>query len=150
MESKGKAANTVRSFKKVMSLLLALLFISSSFLAPFNFVYAEDNGELDIKTIAHPEAKNIAIDGTKVTIKLPYGYDSNTLKLENLKYTNDLIFKSVEISFPSDTGSEAEVDGPSVIMDVSYSYDRGVAAPRNIPLPHPNTTQKKIIKPKKK
>ena len=130
MESKGKAANTVRSFKKVMSLLLALLFISSSFLAPFNFVYAEDNGELVIKTIAHPEAKNIAIDGTKVTIKLPYGYDSNTLKLENLKYTNDLIFKSVEISFPSDTGSEAEVDGPSVIMDVSYSYDRGVDAER--------------------
>lgn len=130
MESKGKANNLTNSFKKIISKFLALLILTSSFLTPINLVYADDNGELVIKTITHPKAKNTVIDGTKITITLPYGYESNTIELNDIKATYDTKFKSVELSFPSDSGSEAEVDGPSVIMDVSYSYVEGVDAER--------------------
>ena len=122
MENKTKTMSAVRNFKKIVSLLLALLFITSSLLTPFNFVYADDNGELVIKSITHSKAKNIVIDGTKVTITLPYGHDAEIVELKDIKYTKDKKFKLVELSFPSDSGSEALVDGPSVIMDVSYSY----------------------------
>jgi hypothetical protein len=130
MGNEGKAVNTVKGFKRIISLLLAFLFITSLLFAPVNLVYAEDNGESVIKSITYSEAKRIVIDGTKVTITLPYGYEYETLKLEDIKYTYDSKFKSVEISFPSDSGGLAEVDGPSVIMDVSYAYDRGKDAQR--------------------
>lgn len=130
MENNSKTAYVARNFKKIISLLLALLFITSSFLPSINLVYADDNGELVIKSITHSEAKNIVIDGTKVTITLPYGYKSDNLNLGDVKYTNDTKFKSVEISFPSDSGSVAEVDGSSAIMDVAYSYVEGEGAER--------------------
>ncbi len=130
MENISKTKNNVKKIKKIISLMLALLFITSSFLTPINLVYADDNGELVIKTITHSNAKNTVIDGTKITITLPYGYEANTLKLDDIKATYDSKFKSVELSFPSDSGSEAEVDGPSVIMDVSYSYVEGMDAER--------------------
>ncbi len=130
MVNKNLAAKAVKKFKKIISLLLALLFVTSSFLTPINLVYADDNGELVIKTITHPKAKNAVIDGTKITITLPYGYDTKTLELSDVKATYDTKFKSVEMSFPSESGSEAEVDGPSVIMDVTYSYVEGKDAGR--------------------
>ncbi|WP_326908011.1 S-layer homology domain-containing protein [Sedimentibacter sp. MB31-C6] len=122
MENIIKTANVAMYFKKIVSLLLALLFITSSLLTPFNLVYADDNGELIIKSMTHSKAKNIVIDGTKVKITLPYGYEAESVELKDIKYTNDSKFKLVELSFPSDSGSKALVDGPSVIMDVSYSY----------------------------
>lgn len=130
MENIIKTANVAMYFKKIVSLLLALLFITSSLLTPFNLVYADDNGESVIKSMTHSEAKNIAIDGTKVTITLPYGYDTEIVELKDIRYTKDSKFKSVELSFPSDYGSKALVDGPSVIMDVSYSYNDRADAKR--------------------
>ena len=130
MESKAKRFNAGRNIKKVISLLLALLFISSAFLTPNNLVYGEDNGEAVIKTVSHAQAKSIEIDGTKISIKLPYGYENDTLNLDSLKFTYDPVFKSVETAFPSEAGSTAEVDGPSVILDVTYSYLEGEDADR--------------------
>lgn len=122
MENKRLTANAVKRSKKIISLLLAILFLSSSFLTPINLVYADDNGELVIKSVTHSKAKNTVIDGTKITITLPYGYEAETLELKDIKATYDSKFKSVDISFPSDSGSEAKVDGSSLIVDVTYSY----------------------------
>ncbi len=116
-----------RKTKKIISIFLTLLFITSAFTS-HNLVYAEDNGELVIKSMNHSEAKRIEIDGTKITITLPFGYKSETFKLEGIQYTYEPKFRSIEISFPS--GDEAEIDGPSVIMDVSYSYIKEKDAPR--------------------
>lgn len=130
MENKNLVANAVKKIKKIISIMLALLFVTSSFLTPINLVYADDNGELVIKTITHPKAKNAVIDGTKITITLPYGYETKTLELSDVKATYDTKFKFVEMLFPSDSGSEALVDGPSAIMDVTYSYVEGNDAGR--------------------
>ena len=131
MEDISRTNITVKNFKKIISLLLALLFITSSFLTPINLVYADDNGELVIKTLTHSKAKNIVIDGTTkiITITLPYDYEFDTLDLIDLKATYDLKFKSVELAFP-DSGSEASVGGSSVIIDVSYAYVEGEDAQR--------------------
>ena len=83
MENKSLTANAVKRFRRIISLLLAILFVSSSFLTPINLVYADDNGELVIKSVTDPKAKNALIDGTKITITLPYGYEAETLELKD-------------------------------------------------------------------
>lgn len=129
MENISKSNNTVKKLKKIISLLLALLFATSSFLTPFNTAYADDNGEFVIKSITHSKAKSTVIDGSKITMTLPYDYESKTLELNEMKAVYDSKFKSVELLF-SDSGSVATVDGPSVIIDVAYAYVKGEEAQR--------------------
>lgn len=122
MDIKGKT-NIAKSLnlRKTIALLLAFLFTASTFFIPVNLAYADDNGEMVLKTIKHSEAlREALIQDEKVTLTLPYGYAAETIELSDITYTYDSKFKDIEIVFPS--GSVATVDGPSVIMDVSYSY----------------------------
>lgn len=119
---KSKNDMPCTGFKKFMAILLTVLMISSALLGT-NMAYAADNGELVIKSISNAEAKETSIDGSNVTILLPFGYESDTLELSSIDCSFNSNFLENEISFPN--GSEAEVDGSSVIMDVFYTYASG-------------------------
>jgi len=109
--------------KKIMAAILSLLMIISSFF-PVNRVYAADNGEMVLKSASHPEAVGEAvIDGNNITITLPFGNKLKNLDVSGIKCKSDTGFKLAEILFPS--GSEANIGGSSVIMDVNYTYTSG-------------------------
>lgn len=119
---KSKTVMPCTIFKKFMAMLLAALMIF--FMLSYNMAYAADNGELVIKSASHVNAVGEAtIDGSNVSLKLPFGYNSNALELKDLKFTFNSGFVYKERTFPN--GSEAEVNGSSVIMDVSYTYASG-------------------------
>lgn len=116
---------TVKSiyFKKVISMLLSILMITSILLSPMNIIYAADNGEYVIKSISHPESVRTVVEGNNVTIILPFNDDSDSLDLSNINLTAATNFRLTQKEFPS--GSVAETGGPSSIMDVYYIYTTG-------------------------
>lgn len=120
VKSKNIVSRTV--FKKFLAILLTVLMVSS-ILFSSNTVYAADNGELVIESINHADAKETSINGTDVTILLPYGDESDSLELSNIDCNFKSNFLENEISFPN--GSVAEVGGSSVIMDAFYTYVAG-------------------------
>ncbi len=109
-------------FKKFMAMLLSALMVFYM-LSP-NMAYAVGSGELVLKSVSHRAVGEATIEGSKVTFKLPFGNNYEPLELKNLNCTLNSGFVLKEITFPNDN-SKAEVNGSSVIMDVSYTYTSG-------------------------
>lgn len=108
---------------KSVAVILSLMMIILTLISSGNFIYAADNGELVFKSVTHSKAVKSVIDGNNVTLTLPFEYDSEILDISTISYTLDNAYKLADIVFPS--GSEAELDGASVIMDVIYTYTSG-------------------------
>lgn len=107
--------------KRSMAIILTLMMIISSLLSSGNLIYAYGDGELVLKSASHPEAvREAVIDGNKVTFTLPSGFASETLDLKDIICELKTEFNQEKIIFPS--GSDAEIDGPTVEMEVKYTY----------------------------
>lgn len=110
--------------KRSMAIILTLMMIISSLLSSGNLIYAYGDGELVLKSVSHPEAvREAVIDGNKVTFTLPSGFASETLDLKDIICELKTEFNQEKIIFPS--GSDAEIDGPTVEMEVKYTYKEG-------------------------
>jgi len=109
--------------KRSMAILLSVLMTVT--LVPYSTipVYAAGNGEAVLSSLSHTDAVATAnISGFNVTLTVPYGYADPSIDTADIDYTidSDYVEDSVDYS-----ASAIDVDGSSVIMDISYTYAAG-------------------------